>query len=65
MSGLTGDDIRVAISAASPLNDPRLSEIDWDAVAYELNTGSKGADYDDGEDYRVKAGDDQQEIRGY
>ena len=36
MRRLTGADIEAAIGAASPLVNPRLSEIDWDTVAVEL-----------------------------
>ena len=30
---MNGDDIRAAISAATPLGNPRLSEVEWDDVA--------------------------------
>jgi hypothetical protein len=33
-----GVDIRAAIAAACPLNNPRLNEVEWDAVAAELRT---------------------------
>jgi hypothetical protein len=33
---MTGDDIRGAIRATSPLNNPRLSEVPWDVVAEVL-----------------------------
>jgi hypothetical protein len=37
---MTGQELREAIAKASPLNNPRLNEIDWDAVADVLSAPS-------------------------
>lgn len=37
MSTVTGDTLRQAIAAACPLNNPRLSEVEWDDVAAALH----------------------------
>lgn len=39
---VTGEDIRSAIDRATPLVDPRLSEVDWDEVAGALRLATPG-----------------------
>lgn len=39
---MIGDDIRRAIAAATPLSNPRLSEVEWDDVAAALAAASQG-----------------------
>jgi hypothetical protein len=40
---MTGDALRAQIAAVCPLNNPRLSEVDWDAVAAVFDSPDSGA----------------------
>ena len=41
---VTGDDLRAAIAKATPLTNPRLSEVEWDEVAGVLRLPGESQD---------------------